>query len=99
MYCEGQTHSGMAMPLSAAEIVYQVVLDSSTNLDHVTLQTNEEDPTLDPVWATSSSFSHDCLDETLPSNEAIIESMNGFDKPWDDMYHRSCFLPELARIE
>jgi hypothetical protein len=30
--CEGQLHAGMAMPLSAAEIVYQVVLDSSTIL-------------------------------------------------------------------
>jgi hypothetical protein len=25
--------------------------------------------------------------------------MNGSDKPWDDMHHRSYFLPKLARIE
>jgi hypothetical protein len=30
--CEGQSHAGMAMPLSVVEIVYQVVLDSSTDL-------------------------------------------------------------------
>jgi hypothetical protein len=35
----------------------------------------------------------------LASEEAIIEAMNGFDKPWDDMHHRSYFLPELERIE
>jgi hypothetical protein len=52
-----------------------------------------------PVWATSLSCSHDCLDETLPSDEAIIEVMKGSDKPWDDMHHRSYFLPELERIE
>jgi hypothetical protein len=25
--------------------------------------------------------------------------MNGYDRPWDNMHHRSYFLPELARIE
>jgi hypothetical protein len=32
-------------------------------------------------------------------DEAILEAMNGSDRPWDDMHHRSYFLPELARIE
>jgi hypothetical protein len=97
--CEGQSHTGMAMPLSTVEIAYQVVLDSSVDLDLVTSQTGEEDPFLDPVWATSSSFSHDCLDDTLPSDESIIEAMNGFDKTWDDMHYHSYFLPEIARIK
>jgi hypothetical protein len=44
-------------------------------------------------------FSHDFLDDTLPSDEAILEAMNGPDRPWDDMHHRSYFLPELVRIE
>jgi hypothetical protein len=34
--CEGHSHTGMAMPLLAVGIVYQAVLDSSANLDHVT---------------------------------------------------------------
>jgi hypothetical protein len=34
---EGQSHAGMAMPLSVAEIAYQAILDSSTDLDHVPL--------------------------------------------------------------
>jgi hypothetical protein len=32
-------------------------------------------------------------------DEAIIEAMNGSEKPWDDMHHRSYFLPELASIK
>jgi hypothetical protein len=64
--CEGKLHDGMAMPLSTEEIAYQVVLDSSADPDPVTSQTDEEDPVLRPVWATSLSCSHDFLDETFP---------------------------------
>jgi hypothetical protein len=35
----------------------------------------------------------------LPSNEVIIEVMTSPDKPWDDIHHKSYFLPELRRIE
>jgi hypothetical protein len=49
--------------------------------------------------ATSLSFSHDFLDETLPSDESILKSMNGSERPWDDMHHRSYFLPSHERIE
>jgi hypothetical protein len=35
----------------------------------------------------------------LPSDEVIIESMTNLDRPWDDLHHRSYFLPELRRIE
>jgi hypothetical protein len=90
---EGQSHDGMSMPLSTSKITYQVVLDSFSNLDLITSQTDKEDPILKPMWATSSSCSHDILDETLPSDEAIIEAMNGSDKPWHDMHHFSYFLP------
>jgi len=51
------------------------------------------------VWATSLSCSHDFLDETLLSDEAILEAMNVSEKPWDDMHHRSYFLPSLDKIE
>jgi hypothetical protein len=86
---EGQLHVGMAMPLLAAKIAYQVVLDSSTDPDLVTSLTNEEDHVLRLMWATSLSCSHDFLDETFPSDEAIIKSMNDSEKPWDDMHHHS----------
>jgi hypothetical protein len=32
-------------------------------------------------------------------DEAILEAMNGPDRPWDDMHHRSYFLLELVRIK
>jgi hypothetical protein len=79
--------------------VYQYVLDSSLDLDPVTSPIDEEDPVLNPLWATSSSYSCGNLDETFPSDEAIIEAMNGCDRPWDDMHHHSYFLPEFAKIE
>jgi hypothetical protein len=89
----------MDMPLSASEIVYEVALESSIDPYPITLQTDKENPIIKTVWATLSSCSHDCLDETLQLDEAIIEAMNGSDKPWDDVHHHSYFIPELARIE
>jgi hypothetical protein len=35
----------------------------------------------------------------LPSDEAVIEEMTSPNKPWDDLHHRSYFLPDLSRIE
>ena len=92
-------HASMAMPLLVVKIAYQAILDSYVNPDPVTSPTNEEDPVLKLVWATLFYFSHDCLDGNFPSDESIIEAMNGSDKPWDDMHHRSYFLPSLERIE
>jgi hypothetical protein len=51
------------------------------------------------MWVVEYSCSRDCLDDTLPSNEAILDSMFDPDRPWDDMHHHSYFLPELVRIE
>jgi hypothetical protein len=64
-----------------SEIVYQVVLNSFFDPDPITSSTDEEDLVLKPMWETSSSFSHDYLDENFPSNEAIIKAMNGSNKP------------------
>jgi hypothetical protein len=50
--CEGQSHIGMAMPLSTTEIVYQAILDSSINLNPITSPTDEEDRVINPVWGT-----------------------------------------------
>jgi hypothetical protein len=57
------------------------------------------DPLLEPIWAQDSLINTDSLDLVLPSDEAIIEAMTGPDKPWEDLHHRSYFLPELHRIE
>jgi len=53
--CEGQSHNGMDVPLLVAEIAYRLVLDSFVNPDLVSLQTDEDDLILKPMWATSSS--------------------------------------------
>jgi hypothetical protein len=61
---EGQSHVGMAMPLSIDEIAYQASLDPYADPNPVPSQMVEEDPVLRPVWATSLSCSHDFLDES-----------------------------------
>jgi len=59
----------------------------------------EVDLVLEPVWDFNSSNSHDCLDIILPSNEAILEAMKFLEWPWEDLHHRSYFLPELSHVE
>ena len=52
--------------------------------------------TLEPIWAQVSLADTDSLDLFFPFDEAIIEAMTSLDKPWDDLHHRSYFLPELS---
>jgi hypothetical protein len=89
----------MAMPLSMVEVAFQVDLNTIVDTDPWSSQTNEEDPVIEPVWATQSSCSHDFLEYTLTSYESILEAMNGPYRPWEDMHNHSYFLPELLRIE
>jgi hypothetical protein len=94
---EGTGHHGMAMPLSMVEVVYSIVQQASADPDPTPAQ--ELDPISEPTWARGSLADTDSLDLVLPSDEAIIEAMTSLDKPWDDLHHRSYFLPELRRIE
>jgi hypothetical protein len=57
------------------------------------------DPLLEPIWAHGSLANVDLLDLVLPFDEAVIKAMTSPDKPWEDLHHRSYFLPELSRIE
>ena len=41
----------------------------------------------------------DCLDSVLPSEEEILEVMMGIDLPWEDLHHRSYFIPPLQEVE
>jgi hypothetical protein len=94
---DGIGHSGMSMPLSAVEVAYSLVQQASAHTDPTPAQ--EFDPLLEPIWAQGSLADTDSLDLVLPSDEAVIEAMTSPDKPWDDLHHRSYFLPELSRIE
>jgi hypothetical protein len=94
---EGTGHHGMSMPLSAAKATYSLVQQASADTDPITAQ--ELDPIPEPIWAQGSLTDTDSLDLVFPSDEAIIEAMTSPDKPWDDLHHRSYFLPELSRIE
>ena len=90
-------HAGMSTPLSATEVAYSLVHQASATPDLIPAQ--ELDPLLEPIWAQDSFANIDSLDLVLPYDEAIIEAMTGPDKPWEDLHHRSYFLPELHRIE
>jgi hypothetical protein len=89
-------HSGMSMPLSAAEVAYSLVHQASVNTNPTLAQ--ELDPLLEPIWAQGSLANIDSLYLVFPSNEAVIEAMTSPDKPWEDLHHRSYFLPKLSRI-
>jgi hypothetical protein len=94
---EATGHASMSSPLSAAEVAYSAVQQTSATPDPI--PTQELDPLFEPIWAQNSLVDTDLLDLVLPSDEAIIEAMTGPDKPWEDLHHRSYFLPELHRIE
>jgi hypothetical protein len=90
-------HAGMSIPLSATEVAYSLVQQASATPDPIPAQ--ELDPPLEPIWAQGSLANIDSLDLVLPSDEAVIEALTSPDKPWEDIHHRSYFLPELSRIE
>ena len=99
MSYEVHSHIGMEMPLSVAEIVYQSILDAIVDPDPFSSQTDEDDIVLELRWAIQYYCLHDFPDDTLHWDESIVEAMYGPDRPWDNMHHRSYFLPELVRIE
>jgi hypothetical protein len=94
---EGTGHHGMAMPLSMTEFAYSIVQQASAEPDSTLAQMFY--PVLEPTWAQGSLANTNFLDLLLPLDEAIIEAMTSLNRPWDDLHHRSYFLPELRRIE
>jgi hypothetical protein len=94
---EGTGHPGMAMPFSAAEVAYNIVQQTLANPDPTPPM--ELDPVLKPIWAQYSLATEDTLDLVLPFDEVILEALTSPDRLWDDLHHRSYFLPKLWRIE
>jgi hypothetical protein len=78
--------TGMSMPLSATEVVYSLVQQTSATPDLTPAQ--ELDPLLEPIWAQGSLATTDSLDLVLPSDESVIEAMTSSDKPWEDLHQR-----------
>ena len=83
----------------AAMIAYQINLDGVAEPSPSSSRTEEEDPYVMPTWAVESSHANDCLDDVFPLDETIIEAMSGVEPPWEELDHRSYFLPELDRLE
>jgi hypothetical protein len=96
---EAHSNIGMAMQLSIVEIMYQAILKYIVDLDPPSSQKNEVDLILKPIWVVQSSCFHKCLNDTLPSDESIIEAMSGVDRPWENIHHISYFLSGLEWIE
>jgi hypothetical protein len=94
---EGKGHHGMAMPLPVIEFAYSIVQQTSVDPDPTFAQ--DLDPVLETIWAQGSLINTNSLDLIFPSYEVIIEEMTSPDKRWDDLHHRSYFLPKLRRIE
>ena len=90
---------GMDVSFSTAMIAYQVNLDCVEEPSPSSLWTEEEDLYVLPAWAVESSHSHDFLDDVFPSGEAILEAMSGVEQPWEELHHRSYFLPKLDRMD
>jgi hypothetical protein len=87
-------HPDMSMPLSSIEVAYSLVQQASANPDLTLAQ--ELDPLLEPIWAQGSLANVDSLELVLPLDEAVIEEMTISDKPWEDLHHKSYFLPKLS---
>jgi len=67
---EGIGNHGMAMPLSAVEVAYSRVQQTSVNPDPTLTQ--ELDPVLGPIWVQSSLVDTNSLNLVFPSDEVII---------------------------
>ena len=59
----------------------------------------EEDPYVLPAWVVDSSHLHDFFDDVFPSDEAILEAMSGVEQPWEELHHRSYFIPKIDCME
>ena len=80
-------------------VAYQANIDQVAEPSPSSSRTKEEDPYVLSAWAVQSSHAHDCLDTVFPSDEVIIEAMLGVEPPWEELHHRSYFLPELDHLE
>ena len=88
----------MTFPMSSAKLAYQSIINSADN-HPTTFSLEELDGDAASAWTLDSTSALDCLDTVLPSEEAILEAMMGVNRPWEDLHHRSYFLPPLHEVE
>ena len=87
------------MPFPTTLVAYQANIDHVVDPSPSSSQMEEEDLYVLPPWVVDSSHSHDYLDDVFPLDEAILKAMSGIEQPWEELHHRSYFLPKLARLE
>ena len=88
------------VPLLIVEVAYQAIINTTIDLVFVPpIVSKEIEEAYLLAWAENSLYTDDYLDMVLPSDEAILEAMSGWDNICEDLHHRSYFLPELSRIE
>ena len=80
-------------------VAYQANLGQVAEPSPFYSQPEEDEPYVIPTWAVESSHAHDFLDDVFSLDEAIIEAMSRVEPPWEELHHRSYFLPELDRME
>jgi hypothetical protein len=65
----------------------------------VAIPINHENPNHINLFNQYSLTSHDLLYLVFYFDKAILEVMTSPKKPWDDLHHKSFFLPKLGRVE
>ena len=80
----------LEVPLSEVEVAYQAIVNTTVDsiLVPPTVSKELEEAYL-PAWVENSLHVDDFLDMVLPSDEAILEAMCGYDKTCEDLHHRS----------
>ena len=83
---------GNSMPLSPAEKTYSTIQSESVSMI-CPPTTDELDQYSLPEWADiPSSSSHDFLNDTLLSDEALLKVMMLSERSWEDNHHRSSII-------
>ena len=69
------------MALFAVNLICQDSYETTVDLDFSSSRTEERDPMIPLTLAVHSTCSHDFLDHTFPSDEAIVETMSFPERP------------------
>lgn len=81
----------MVMPLSSEELQYVEIISCSFSSSDSTLSSRSLDMYVQSHWLGDVA-SLDPLQETFPSDDAILETMSFEDPPWLDDHRHSLFL-------